>query len=82
MRICEFSRELQQIMYACEYVHWYYKNEVYFNQFLSLKQGDLTVFKYEQQFSKLQYLCQLVESEEHDLNSFLRGLRLHIGEYD
>lgn len=78
MQIFGFSNELQIIMYECKYGDWYFENEVYFKKFLSLKQGDMIVDAYEYQFSKMQYLYHLEEDETHDLNSFLRGLRLNI----
>ena len=69
-----FSR-LQRILYKLHYGDWYVQNEVYLHQFLSLRQGDLTVAEYEYEFARLQYLCQLVEDVGYDLISFLRGLR-------
>ena len=53
-------------------------NERYFKQFLSLRQGDLTIIEYSDHFSKPQDVCGLDDNEEHDLTCFLMGLRSDI----
>ena len=58
--------------YANKYGQWYYENEVYFEQYLNLRQGKLTVDEYANEFDRLQCLCKL-ESETHDFNHFLKG---------
>lgn len=45
---------------------------------LNLRQEDLIVAEYEDKFARLQYLCQLVEDEGHDLISFFKGLRPNV----
>ena len=75
MKIFGCSNEAQRILYDHKYRDWYYANEVYFEQFLNLKQGDLIVDEYSDQFSRLQQVCELEQSELHDLNRFIRGLR-------
>ena len=61
---------------------WYHDNAVYLEQFINLRQGKLTVDEYSDEFSRLQELCGLNESEIHDLNSFIRGLTPDILEYE
>ena len=58
----------------------YFENQVYFTQFLDLKQGELSVLQYSDQFSRLQDACGMEDDEERDLISFVRGLRPYIVE--
>lgn len=55
-----------------------WKNMVYFQQFFSLQQGELTIDEYADKFSWLEEVCWLVENDEHYCISFIRGLRLSI----
>ena len=48
------SIELQRTWYELTYRDWYFENEFYFEQFLNLKQDDLTVDEYTHQFRELQ----------------------------
>lgn len=75
MPICRFSNHLQRILYEYTYGEWYLENEVYFKKSLSLQHGDLNVNEYIFRFSKLHCLCVLKESESHDFNHFIGGLR-------
>lgn len=43
-----------------------------------MRQGDLAVDEYFNQFSRLQEVCELDERETHDLNSFITSLRPNI----
>ena len=58
--------------------NWYFKNEFYFEEFLNLKQENLTVDEYTRQFRELQDICELEEDEIHDLVLYIRGLRPNI----
>lgn len=58
-QINECDNTIQRMIHACEHGDWYYANKVYFEQFLNLKQGDLTVDEYLDEFSRLQCLCKL-----------------------
>lgn len=66
------------MIYACKYGKCYYNNEDYFKQFLGLRQGDLTVAKYEDKFARQQYISQPVEDEAYDLISFHIGLHKNL----
>ena len=59
---------------------WYFENEIYFRSFLDLKQGGLSVLGYGDMFAWLQDKCGLEDDEEHDLISFIIGLRPEIVE--
>ena len=63
------------MIYVIKYGKWYYENEDYLKQFLSLQQGDLVVDEYSDQFSMLQEIGGFDENGEQDLFMFLRGLR-------
>ena len=71
LHIHKFYNALQRAKYALKYEKWYSENEEYFQQFLDLKQGELSIVKYSDQFSRLQDGCGLEDDEEHDLISFL-----------
>lgn len=73
--ISKFYSELQRTICVLKYGEWYYENEEFLKQFLSLGQGDLKIIEYFNQFSWLQDVCGLDDSEEDDLISFLSGLR-------
>ena len=45
-----------------------------------MKQGELSILDYGDMFAWLQDRCGLEDEEEHDLISFVRGLRLDIVE--
>lgn len=75
MRIFGHSIEIQRIQYACKYGNWYFENEFYFEEFLSLKQENLTVDEYTRQFRELQDICELDEDETHDLVRYVSGLK-------
>ena len=78
--ISTLHNALQRVRYAGKYGIWYFENEVYFTQFLNLKQGELSVLQYSNQFSRLKDACGMEDDEEHDLISFVRGLRPNIVE--
>ena len=78
MRIFGHSIEIQRIQYERKYGNWYFKNEFYFEEFLNLKQENLTVDEYTRQFRELQDICELEEDEIHDLVRYIRGLRPNI----
>ena len=59
---------------------WYVENEDNFLQFLDLKQEELSVLEYSNEFSRLQDACGMEDDEEHDFISFVRGLRPDIVE--
>ena len=61
--------------YAIKYGQWYDESKAYFEQFINLRQGKLTVVEYGDEFSRLQELCWLDEDDEQYAISFLRGLR-------
>ena len=65
----------KEVKYASKYGMWYFENAVYFRSFLDLKQGELSVLEYSDEFSKLQDACGMEDDEEHDFISFVRGLR-------
>lgn len=52
MRIFGSSNEIQGILYELKYGDWYFDNEFYFEQFLSLEQGNLIVYEYTGQLYK------------------------------
>ena len=55
----------------------------YFEQFINLRQGKLTIDEYSNQFRRLQEVCGLDENEEHDFISFLRRFETgYIEEYE
>lgn len=66
---------MQRIIYACKYGNWYYENKEYFDQFLNLRQGKLTIDEYSDEFSSLQAQCALDEDNGHYVTIFTRGLR-------
>ena len=78
LHINKLYNELQRVKYAIKYGKWYSENEENFQQFLNLTRGELSVIEYFDQFSRLQDVCGLEDDEEHDLTTFLRGLRLDI----
>jgi len=78
--ISKFYNALQGVRYACQYGLWYAVNKNYFQQFLDLKQEELSVLEYSDQFSRLQDACGMEDDEEHDFISFVRGLRPDIVE--
>lgn len=73
MRIFGASNEIQRILYESKCGDLYFENEAYFEQFLNLNQEDFIL-----QFQELQYLYALEESEIHDLDCYIRGLRLYL----
>lgn len=73
MRIFGASNEIQRILYEYKYGDLYFEHEAYFEQFLNLKQEDFIL-----QFQELQYLYALEESKVHDLDCYIRGLRLYL----
>ena len=81
LQFSDFNDQLERIIYKLEFGKWYYENKVYFEQFLNLRQGDLTIDEYIDQLSKLQCLCKL-KSKTHDFNNLLRPKTGHIGEYE
>ena len=78
MRIFGHTIEIQRIQYECKYGNWYFENEFYFEEFLNLKQENLTVDEYTHQFQELHEICKLVEDERHDLARYVQGLRPEI----
>ena len=70
LQISELHNTTERTIYTCKYGDWYYANKVYFEQFLNLRQGDLTVDEYLVEFSRLQCLCKL-KSENYDFDNFL-----------
>ena len=78
--INKFYNALQGVIYACQYGLRYAINKNYFQRFLDLKQEELSVLEYSDQFSRLQDACGMEDDEEHDFISFVRGLRPNIGE--
>lgn len=74
LQLYEIDDRLIRIMHKLELGGRYFKNAVYFQQFLNLRIGNLTVDEYASQFSMLQCLCKLKESETHELDRFIRGL--------
>ena len=56
---------------------WYFENEFYFEQFLNLKQEDVTADEYTGQFRELQDICKL-EDEIHDFVHYIIGLKPNI----
>ena len=81
LHVSKLYNELQRVKYALKYGKWYNENENYFQQFLNLAQGELSIIEYFDQFSRLQDVCELEDDEEHDLISFLSGLKLDILEH-
>lgn len=71
--------EVQGYLYQYKYGSWYFNNKFYFNQFLNLKQRELSIDAYTRQFQELQCLCPLKESESHCV-ARMRGLKLDRGE--
>ena len=71
----QIYNDMQRIIYACKYGNWYYENKDYFDRFLNLRQGKLTVDEYSDEFSSLQAQCALDEDDEHYVTIFTRGLR-------
>ena len=53
LHISEFYNQLQKTIYALKYGKWYAEIEDYCKQFLSLRQGDVTVVEYSDQFSRM-----------------------------
>ena len=78
--ISKFYNALQGVRYACQHGLWYVVNKNYFQQFLDLKQEELSVLEYSDEFSRLQDACGMEDDEEHDFISFVRGLRPDIVE--
>ena len=68
------------IPYARKYGKWYFENEDYFCQSLDLKQGELSIVEYSDQFLRLKDERVLEDDEEYDLTSFLKCLRSDIVE--
>ena len=66
----QIYNDMQRIIYACKYENWYYENKDYFVQFLNLRQGNLTVDEYSDEFSKLLEVCGLDENDEHYVTIF------------
>ena len=50
------SIEIQRTLCQYKYGEWYFENEFYFEQFLNLKQKDLTVDEYTLQFRELLWI--------------------------
>ena len=69
---------MQIIWYKFTYGDWYFENEFYFEQFLNLKQKDLTVDEYTRQYRELHEICELEEDKIHDLARSVQGLRTNI----
>ena len=80
LNISKFYNARQRTKSALKYGIWYAENENYFRQFFALKQEELPILEYFDQFSRLQDACGLEDDKEHDLISFLRGLRSDIVE--
>ena len=78
--INKFYNALQGVRYACQYGLWYVVNKNYFQQFLDLKQEDLSILDYGDMLSWLKDKCGLEDDEEYDFISFVRGLRSDIVE--
>ena len=74
LHISKLHNALQRVKYVDKYGRQYFENKAYFTQFLELKQ-ELSVLEYSDQFSRPQDACGISNDEEHDLMSFLRGLR-------
>ena len=74
------SYEVQGYLYQHKYGNWYFKNQIYFDQFLNLRQREWSVDEYTCRFQELQNLCALNESDSHDVTRFMRGLNLDIEE--
>ena len=70
-RIQMFNK-IQRTWFRRSYRDWNVKNTVYFQRFMSLQQGEMTVDEY---YDKFSWLCRLVENEGHYCISFIRGLR-------
>lgn len=49
----ETFKKIQRLQYRRKYGNWYRENIVYFLQFLSSQQGELTVYEYYDKFSWL-----------------------------
>ena len=73
-KISNLNDQLKRLEYAIKYGTWFYKNSVYFDQFLNLRQEKLIVDEYIEEFSRLQCVCNL-KSENYDFDRFIRGLR-------
>lgn len=73
MKIFGNSIEIQRIWYKLTYGDWYFANEFYFDQFLNLKQDNLTIDEYTCQFQELHDICELKEDEIHDLARYVQG---------
>ena len=82
MKLCDTTifNILQICKYTNKYGSWYFENEVYFTQFLDLKQANLSILQYSDQFSRLQNACGMEDVEEHDFISCVRGSRHDIVE--
>ena len=74
LHINKLHNALQRVKYASKYGIWY------FEQFLDLKQEELSALQYSDQFPRLQDACGVEDDEEHDLISFVRGSRPDIVE--
>ena len=80
MKIFGSSIKIQRIGYKLTYGYWYFDNRFYFEQFLNVKQEELTVDAYTCQFQELHNIYKLEEDEIHDLGRYVQGLRLDIFE--
>ena len=76
MRIFGNSNEIQRILYEHKYGDWYFENEFYLEQFLNLKQKDLTVDEYTCQPRELQDVNY--RRARYNLVHYVRGLPLNI----
>ena len=72
--ISTLSDQLKRLECATKYGTWFTKNAVYFDQFLNLRQENLTVDECIEEFSRLHCICKL-KRQNYDFDRFLRGLR-------
>ena len=78
VRNIEDPIDQQRKLYQKRYGDRYYKKEIYFEQFLHLKQGDLTVNDYMRQYQNLEFDCNLKGIDKDDKKRYMSGLRLEI----
>lgn len=75
MRNIEDLGEQQRKFYQKRYGDRYDKKEAYFEQFLNLNQGDLTVNKYTREYQNLEFDCDVKGIGKDDKKRYMRVLR-------